>query len=411
MKIKININEKFVLPAYRHFVFENNQKFQVLIGGVGSGKSFAVAIKILSTCLKSKRHWMILRKYGTSLEDSVISLMLYLIEMFQLGGFVYYNKTMRKIKFKNGSTILFKGYDDPEKVKSIFGLTDIFCEESTEFSSDDWLNIKERLRGCEDGHFLLSFNPIDANHWIRTEFFDPDNNPLNPLTTYILKTTFRDNPYYGIENVRTLMELKATHPNRFAVSANAEWGVLGSLIFEDYKKTTLPKIESMYDGISYGLDFGFKHKTCLSCVGKSGNRLCVLDEIYADALDTNDLIEVIKKKYAENEKWRFIPIIADNSRPEAISQMKKAGFNIRACIKGDGSVFEGLQWMKEHEIWIDESCQGILTEITAYQWKKDKKTNVVQPTIDKATAKDDSLDSFRYACESFRFRHKNEVRF
>jgi phage terminase large subunit len=41
---------------------------------------------------------------------------------------------------------LCAGLDDPEKIKSIVGLTDAWLEEATEFSPDDFTQIDLRVR-------------------------------------------------------------------------------------------------------------------------------------------------------------------------------------------------------------------------------------------------------------------------
>lgn len=62
----------------------------------------------------------------------------------------------------NGSSFLFAGLDDPEKIKSITGLTDAWLEEATEFSVDDFSQIDLRIRHetAKNQMLILSFNPV-----------------------------------------------------------------------------------------------------------------------------------------------------------------------------------------------------------------------------------------------------------
>lgn len=46
------------------------------------------------------------------------------------------NKSTFTIELPNGSLFLFKGMDE-EKIKSIVGISDIWCEEATELEEED----------------------------------------------------------------------------------------------------------------------------------------------------------------------------------------------------------------------------------------------------------------------------------
>ena len=72
------------------------------------------------------------------------------------------NRTDFTIELYNGSSFLFAGLDDPEKIKSITGLTDAWLEEATEFSVDDFSQIDLRIRHetAKDQMLILSFNPV-----------------------------------------------------------------------------------------------------------------------------------------------------------------------------------------------------------------------------------------------------------
>lgn len=102
--------------------------------------------------------------------------------------------------------------------------------------------------------------------------------------------------------------------------------------------------------------------------------------------------------------YNDLPIYADNARPEAIEEMRRQGFScIRACTKGSGSVLEGIEWLQDRTIYIDESCTGLKNEMDSYQWEKDKKTGERLPKPVKVN--DDAEDSLHYASEPFRNPH------
>lgn len=73
-----------------------------------------------------------------------------------------------KIVLPNQSILLFKGVDDAgERLKSITGLTDVWIEEATEISLDEFTQIKLRIRAkTPNNQIFLSYNPIDRNNWV-----------------------------------------------------------------------------------------------------------------------------------------------------------------------------------------------------------------------------------------------------
>ena len=60
------------------------------------------------------------------------------------------NKSDLNITLPNGSSLIFKGLDDKEKIKSISGIDDIIIEEATELTLDDFTQLNLRLRSDKD---------------------------------------------------------------------------------------------------------------------------------------------------------------------------------------------------------------------------------------------------------------------
>ena len=67
---------------------------------------------------------------------------------------------------------MFTGMDDPEKLKSIEGVTGVWMEEATEFTQEDFEQLDLRLRGVTAYHkqITLTLNPISEQHWIKQVF-------------------------------------------------------------------------------------------------------------------------------------------------------------------------------------------------------------------------------------------------
>lgn len=77
-----------------------------------------------------------------------------------------------KLTFPNGSEIIFKGMDKPEKLKSINGVTIVWLEECSEIKYAGYKELLGRLRHPYLSlHFILSTNPVGTENWVYTHFF------------------------------------------------------------------------------------------------------------------------------------------------------------------------------------------------------------------------------------------------
>jgi len=385
MIIKVN-------PVYRSLL-QNESRYEILYGGAGSGKSHFVAQKkILQHIGSTGRKTLIIRKYGTTIRHSCYALIRQVINDCDLGEFFYLpnSKTDFDIKAKNGNQFIFTGLDDVEKLKSITGITDIWIEEATEITEDDFKQIDLRLRG-ETAHakqITLTFNPVSALSWIKTFFFD------SPLTnSKILKTTYKDNKFIDADYAKVLEDLREKDIVYYNIYALGEWGVLGNLIFTNYVVEEFDKSPERFT-IYQGLDFGFNDPSAFVRVGIKDDELYILDELYLRGLTNNELIE-----YVSDMTDQKTTITADSSEPDRIKEFKQKGFYVRAAEKGAGSIKTGLDYLKRKRIHIHPSCVNFVKEIQGYKYREDKDGNVFDEPIDM---NNHLMDATRYAIENLR---------
>ncbi len=67
-----------------------------------------------------------------------------------------------------GREYIFKGMEDPERIKSISGISDIVMEEATEFTLDDYSQLQLRLRNKSAGNnqVFIMYNPASKDNWV-----------------------------------------------------------------------------------------------------------------------------------------------------------------------------------------------------------------------------------------------------
>lgn len=200
-------------------------RFVLSYGGAGSGKSHTQAQYELINGMARKEKVLILRKVKDTLKDSVIPLMNEeILPAMKAGSLFTYHATNRVLTCKlTGTQYLFRGLDDPEKIKSIAGITRIWLEEASEFNEADFNQLNLRLRAQGRLQMVLTFNPIDESHWLKKRFFDFED----PDAT-IIKSTFQDNPFLPESYVNELLKYKKTDYNYFRVYALGDWGKLDS---------------------------------------------------------------------------------------------------------------------------------------------------------------------------------------
>jgi len=210
-----------VNDCYIPFI-QSQKRYTVLLGGAGSGKSIAAVQKVVARTLTEDGHRiLIVRKVAATLRNSVYQNIL--DQIIDLGVYTEFviNKSEMRFTHLSGNEIILCGMDDPEKIKSIAGITSVWCEEATELDEGDFNQLELRVRGETNNYkqFILTFNPIDENHWLKRRFFDIQDNDV-----FILKTTFRDNAFLDEAYKKHLMERVRINPNFYKIYVLGEWG-------------------------------------------------------------------------------------------------------------------------------------------------------------------------------------------
>lgn len=231
--INIEISKRVFNYVYVPYL-DKEQRYLIFYGGAGSGKSHFVAQRYIWKSLKGRMNLLVVRATGKSNRDSTFALLKRVINEWGLGGLYKINESDMRIKnIVNGNEFIFSGLDDVEKLKSITfsngELTDIWLEEASEIMEEDFNQLDIRLRGgSSKKQIVLSFNPIDINHWIKTSLIDTGR-------AVYLKTTYKDNRFLDEEYKELLESYKETDPYYYTVYCTGEWGVYGKTVFDANK--------------------------------------------------------------------------------------------------------------------------------------------------------------------------------
>ena len=206
-------------------LFPCETRYLVVQGGAGSGKSRGITQKLLLRGSQQKHKFLILRKVGATIEDSVFSEFKSVIYEEDKADFYHFTKRPYSIEDKiTGTKFLFKGLDDVEKLKSVSGITGVWYEEATESedSSADFDQIELRLRGKDMPsyvQFILSYNPVSDQNWLYNRFFTRED----PEVT-IIKTNYLDNAFLDESYIDHLNKRVSHDENLYRIYVLGEWG-------------------------------------------------------------------------------------------------------------------------------------------------------------------------------------------
>jgi phage terminase large subunit len=387
IEVDIEMNKAFVS------FLGNRSRYEIFYGGAGSGKSMFIAQRLLMRTLGEPGHkTLVVRKVAKTNRHSTFALIVGIISSWKVMALFKVNKSDMEILCEgNGNQVIFTGLDDVEKLKSIAGITDIWVEEASEITQEDFQQLDLRLRGKTQWplQITMTFNPVSALSWLKSFFFDaPKENCI------IHKSTYKDNRFLDDEYKKVIEDLKNQDYTYYQIYGLGEWGVLGNLVFHNYVFEDIPYKEQDFDAVYQGLDFGFNHPSALVRVGFKDDELYVFDELYEKGLTNAELIQEVGRVIDKRKQ-----ITADSAEPARIKEFRQAGYNVVPSIKGAGSVKDGIDWLKRHKIHISKKCPNLLAEIQQYSYKKDKDGNVLDEPIE---FKDDAIAALRYAIEPLR---------
>lgn len=362
-------------------------------GGAGSGKSVFICQKLIVKAMTSRRKILVIRKVGRTIKDSVYELITSYLKKWGIWQYCKPNLSTFTIELSNGSTFLFKGMDDSEKIKSIADITDIWVEEATELTQDEYTQLDLRLRALAPNlQYIVSFNPVSKANYVFKKWFAPD--AYIPDNTMILKTTYRDNRFLPQTYIKALEEKIHTDPTYYRIYALGEFASLDKLIYNNWKVEEFDHA-AINGELMCGLDFGFVNSLTAftaSICDKENKRIYIFKEWGA----TNKTNEEIAAAITSMGFSKSV-IIADSAEPKSVEELRRKGIvRIKPSIKGRDSVLHGIQKLQQFQFIVHPSCVGTIEELENYAWKKKDGEYINEPE----KVYDHFMDSLRYSTQA-----------
>lgn len=366
-------------------LLENRKRYLVMVGGGGSGKSECAARKLVYRSKVEGHHrWLVMRKIRRTLADSVIKT---IRTVFTDNAIPHeYLKSERRILW-GSNEFVFEGMDDPEKIKSIKGITGVWLEETTEFSKDDFMQIDLRLRepGPAYHQIIMSFNPVEAEAaWLKEMFFDRvDPNAL------VHHSTVDDNPIPEVrERYRAqLDDLKDKDDAFYQIYRHGVWAAPQGRIFQ---WDVVPAPPAKYDDRWNGGDFGYSvNPAAVIRIYRRADEYWVEEMVYQAGLTNQGLCVEMDNAGVPRDEFTYF----DSAEPKSIAEIRDYGFNAQPSDKGPDSLRAGIDKMRTLKIHIVAGSQNLINEANRYHWRKDKAGHL---TAEPVKAFDHGLDAVRY---------------
>ncbi|AVF27692.1 phage-related terminase-like protein large subunit [Paenibacillus larvae subsp. larvae] len=404
---QIRVSEIITPHFHAFWKASNSHKYlkHVLKGGRGSAKSTHIALKVIHDMMKYPVTALCIRKVARTLEESVFEQLKEAIDMLGVSAYWRVVKSpLQLIYLPRGNKIIFRGADDPLKIKSIkvskFPITIMWIEELAEFKTEEEVSTIENsvLRAeLPDGlfySFYYSYNPPKRKQsWVNKKYetqFLVDH-------TFVHHSTYLDNPHISSMFRREAEETKRKNLQKY------EWEYLGKAIgsgvvpFDNLVFRTITDEEfQSFDNIRQGNDWGYGVDP-LAFVrwhyDKTRRKIYAMDEIYGVKLSNREVAGKMKDKGYHTEQT-----IADSAEPKSIDEMREYGIRMKGARKGPGSVEYGEKWLDDlDEIVIDpKRTPNIAREFENIDYQTDADGNPKAKLEDKDNH---TIDATRYAFE------------
>jgi len=431
--LQIEFRKDAFIDSFYPLLFDT-ARYQILRGGRGSGKSFFAVQKIIYRMLSEHNNrFLFVRAVKDTIRQSMFEQFKRFVHLQGLESAFDFRETDMVIKCPStNSEIIHLGLNESERTKSTAEPTSAWIEETTEVEERDFRNLNFGIRSLSGGYIqtILTFNPIDENHWIRKEFFPTQIDEIlnqkydkrikkkkkfGGWTDYTLEevstrminnvkvgddivsipishhlSTYEDNPFIDVVYKAELEDLRNKDYAYWLVCAKAQWGSIGDLVFSPMWR--MAGFPNSCDEVFYGLDFGYVHPSALVMIGIKDDKYYTRELFYAKGLTNSRLIESIKsEKLIETDGL----IYADSAEPARITEFEEAGFNIMPAIKGQNSIADGVDFLKSITIFTEEDNVNLNRELKTWKRKIGSDGRPIENEFVKLN--DDCISATRYA--------------
>ena len=389
-QIQLNLKKSLFVPKFYPYLTDYSHRWEFWCGSAGSGKSYFLSQRIIIRCCREQIRFVVCRRYGTTLRNSVFALFKEILTKWKLTPYVKIRETDMSIHFPNGSSIILLGLDEETKLLSLANISGVWVEEAYEVPQALIEQLNLRMRGqANNQQIWLSWNPISKNSYLyKFSVEEP------PASSIFVHSTFRDNIFLNQEYIDSLLELYTRNPAKARVFCDGEWGVdVEGLVITNWKEQEFDAMELAASGLEHraGCDIGWIDPTAVidTLYDRENKTIYVFNEFYKSGCQLEEIAKAIDDMNLKRTK-----LFVDSAEPRTIQYFKTQGINAVGCAKGKDSVKAGLMFLQDHYIVVHPKCKNFITELSNFSYIKSKQTG--EWTEDTTHEWSHAIDACRY---------------
>lgn len=360
--------------VFKHLL-KSNKKIIIEQGGARSGKTYNILLWIVAVYCNqnSGKVITICRKTFPAIRSTVMRDFIDILRKHHIYDPESHNRSNHEYWLYD-NLVEFISLDQAQKVRG--RKRDLlFINEANELSYEDWQQLIFRTTG----RIIIDYNPADEYHWIYEKVIPREDAEFH-------RTTFMDNPFLEQSIIDEIKRLKDLDPNYWRVYGLGLQGSNEDNVFNNFEM--IDNIPESAKLVSYGLDFGYSiDPTAVVGVYKHDDSLYLKEIMYEKGLTNQDVAEKLKPIIERNE------LICDSAEPKSIEELYRMGINSKPATKGRDSIQNGIDILKRHKIYIENSSLNLIKEFKNYKWQVDKNGKKLNIPVDKFNH---LIDSVRY---------------
>jgi len=370
---------KYIETTATNKLIKLQRRIKGVAGGTSAGKTISIIQILIDKAQSDKRPTLtsIMSESMPHLKRGCIRDFLDIMEDTGYFKPELWNKTDFTYTFESGSKIEFFSLDMPHKVRGPRRDRG-FINEANNIPKETFEQLEVRTKE----EMWLDWNPTNS-------FWFYDDLIQRPDVDFII-LTYKDNEGLAKSIVESI-EARMGNKNWWTVYGLGQLGEVEGKIFKDWQIIDTIPHEARLE--RYGLDFGYSNDPTSIVAIYYYNGGYILDEVcYQKGLSNKQIVDIIKNQPSAL-------IMADSAEPKSIDEIKLYGVNILPCIKGQGSVNQGIQYVQDQRISITQRSVNGIKEYRNYMWDTDRDGNILNKPIDLWNH---FLDSVRYGFDGLR---------